>query len=352
MKAFILCAGVGSRLRPLTFGLPKAAVPFLNLPLLCYNWFYLEQMGFTRAVLNSHLFPEILKETVPKTSKQKVSFSFEPQSLGSAGGLFSLKSFFAKENSFLYLNGDSLFFPSRKEALEEFLSQGESASLGLFWAAPLSSKTSRALWMDRDHTIRAIGGEDQVQKRGFKAGHSKDLNRGELRPVQFSGLALFKPEIFHFLSARKNHIFLDVALPLLEEGGFKVFPDEEGRIFEGGEIGGLLKATGWAMDRLFSEKPSFPRDWLLQIFHRFDPEDKIVGLKRGRLLKGEKGAALLCPDSVKGLNLLQVKNFAVLGKNVSFTAPSFLNSSVLGERISWCGDLKSQILMKFHFEML
>ena len=355
MKAFILCAGVGSRLRPLTFGFPKASIPFLNLPLLYYNWFYLEQMGLTHAVLNSHLFPETLKETVykAKVPHQQVNFSFEPQSLGSAGGLFSLKSFFAEENSFLYLNGDSLFFPSRTEALEEFLSQGKRTPLGLFWAAPLTSKnTSRALWIDRDHILQAIGGEKQVQKKGFKVKISKELSRGELRPVRFSGLALFKKEIFSFLSPQSNHIFQDVALPLLKDGGFKVFLDEEGLIFEGGEIGGLLNATGFSLDSLFSENPSFLQDWLLKIFQRFDPEDKTVGLKRGQLLKQEKGAPLLCPDSVKGLDLLQVKNFAVVGRNVSFKGKSFLDSSTLGERISWRGSLKNQILLNFYCEML
>ena len=355
MKAFILCAGVGSRLRPLTFGFPKASIPFLNLPLLYYNWFYLEKMGLTHAILNSHLFPEILKETVSqaKTSKQKINFSFEPQSLGSAGGLFSLKSFFTKEDSFLYLNGDSLFFPSKKEGFAEFLAQGNNAPLGLFWAVPLSSgqNVSRSLWIDKDHTLRAIGGSDQVYKLGFKVKYSKDLTSGELRPVKFSGLALFKNGIFNFLSDQTEHIFYDVTIPLIKEGGFKVFMDEEGVIFEGGEISGLLSATRHCLDFLFSKNPSFIKNWLLEIFQRFDPKDKAVGLKRGYELKQKKGARLLCPKSVQGLPLLQAKNFAVLGRDVSFTGNTFLTSSIIGEQISWRGPLENQMLMKFHTEM-
>lgn len=351
MKAFILCAGVGSRLRPLTFGLPKVSIPFLNLPLLYYNWFYLEKMGLTHAILNSHLFLEILKKTVSqiKTSKQKINFSFEPQSLGSAGGLFSLKSFFTKETSFLYLNGDSLFFPSKQEGLMEFLAQGSNAPLGLFWTVPFSSKqnASRALWIDKDHTLRAIGGSDQVYKLGFKIKYSKDLTSGELRPVKFSGLALFKRDIFNFLSEETKHIFYNVTIPLIKEGGFKVFTDEKGIIFEGGEISGLLNATRHCLDSLFSKNPSFIKDWLLKIFQRFDPEDKTVGFNRGNQLKKEINALLLCPESVEGLPLLQVKDFAVLGKKISFTGNSFLNSSILGEQISWRGFLENQMLMKF-----
>ena len=353
MKAFILCAGVGSRLRPLTLGFPKAAVPFLNLPLLYYNWFYLEKMGLTHAILNSHLFPEILEETAAeaKTPKQRMDISFEPRSLGSAGGLFSLKSFFAGENHFLYLNGDSLFFPSRMKLLDEFLAQGTRSPLGLFWAVPFSpsQRASRALWIDRDHNLRAIGGVKQVHQMGFKTKNGKDLNRGELRPVQFSGLALLRGDIYKFLSPKSSHIFHDVARPRFEEKAFKVFLDEEGLIFEGGEIPGLLKATEHCLRSLFSKKSSFTKDWLLETFKRFDPEDKKVGLKRGRLLKEEKGVPFLCPNSVEGVPLLQVQEFAVLGQGVSFTGKSFLKSSVLGEKISWRGTLEKQILFKFLF---
>ena len=62
--AFILCAGTGSRLRPLTHWMPKALVPFLNLPLICYNWFLLEKMGVSRFFLNSHLFPKKLEKFI------------------------------------------------------------------------------------------------------------------------------------------------------------------------------------------------------------------------------------------------------------------------------------------------
>ena len=139
---------------------------------------------------------------------------------------------------------------------------------------------------------------------------------------------------------------------MLSTGGFKAFPDEGGVIFEGGEIPGLLNATKHCLDSLFLKGPPFIRTWLLEIFRRFDPTDETVGLKRGEQLRQEKNAPILCPKSVEGLSLLQVKNFAVLGKGVSFKEKSFLTSSILGEQISWRGSLKDQIFLKFQFEML
>ena len=353
MKAFVLCAGSATRLRPLTHGFPKPAVPFLNLPLLCYNWFYLEEMGLSRAVLNSHLFPEILRETVRgiKTSKQGVNISFELKSLGSAGGLFSVKSFFEREKTFLYLNGDSLFFPSKKSLLKKFAEQKLSNSLASLWAVPFLSgeDVSRALWIDRDHILRAVGGKDQVQEAGFEPGRGIHLNRNQLRPVQFTGLALFKGDIYKFLSSETRHIFSDTAVPLLREGLFKVFLDEEGLTFEGGMTAGLLFATAACLKSLFSPKPSGLRDILRDIFQRFDPTDERVGLNRGLLMGKKKGAPLLCPESVKDLSFLEAQGFAVLGREVFFVGKAFLHSAVLGEGLSYRGPLRNQILIKFPF---
>ena len=372
MKAFILCAGKASRLRPLTCGFPKAVLPFLNLPLLYYNWFYLEHIGLSHAVLNSHLFPEMLREAAEgaKTPKQKTDISFEPESLGGAGGLFSVRSFFEKESRFIYLNGDSLFFPSRKEQLGAFLAQGAKQNPpALFWAVPFppGQKVCRALWMDQSGALRAVGGPLKAREAGFKPAPSgknlkpEDLKPGELRPVQFSGTALLTKEIFHILSDGNHSVFHPSLRPPLSEGLFKVFVDEGGLVFEGGEKGGLLKACHICLQALFSDpssetsetKPSsstqnsFVRDLLLEIFRRFDPADKKTGLKRGKALTRKKGAPILCPESVKGADLLQVRGFAVLGPNVSFTEKSFLNSAVIGEGVSWSGPLNKQILMKF-----
>ena len=63
-QALILCGGKAQRLRPYSYGLPKACMPFLNLPLLSLSWFYLEQLGLSRFLLNAHLFPEKLQQTV------------------------------------------------------------------------------------------------------------------------------------------------------------------------------------------------------------------------------------------------------------------------------------------------
>ena len=63
-QALILCAGKSRRLEPYSQAVPKVCMPFLNLPLLSFSWFYLEQMGVSRFLLNTHLFPEQVEKAV------------------------------------------------------------------------------------------------------------------------------------------------------------------------------------------------------------------------------------------------------------------------------------------------
>lgn len=342
--ALLLCAGLGQRLRPLTHSRPKTLVPFLNLPLLCYNWFLLEEMGVSSFLLNSHLFPKSLKKLTEEIKKpqQKVRIFHENPSLGAAGTLQRLKTPLQKEKNFLYLNGDSLLFPSKKEHLKSFLQEGEkniflktkSPSMGLFYTAPFKEKELQrggALWVDENNIVRAIGGKEIKEK-------------GQLRPLKFSGLACFSHEIFKHLKKNSSHIFEDVITPLLPKKQFKVFIDEKALIFEGGEIPSYLSATEKTLKALFSKENSFLKNHLKEVFFRFDPEDRFIGLKRGHRLHSRLKTPLLCPENVKGLDFLFPEGFAVIGKGVRFSGKSFLKNSVLGPDLNWRGFLEEKLL--------
>ena len=395
MKAFILCAGQGARLRPFTHGLPKAAMPFLNLPLLSLGWFCLERMGMSEAILNSCLFPEKLAETVDflKTPKQKTKILFEPESLGSAGGLYNaLKQSppcFQEEEDFFYLNGDSLFFPSSINRLTEFLKDFKKRDLeGAFFGAPLQpdetqpgGSVSGCLWMDRDFLLRGVGSAEKMSSSGFSPlsfsppdgaplrtpGSSKNssgkdprrffsalagnLKRGELLPVKFSGLALLRGRFLKRLSPKTSHIFHDVIAPLLKERLFRVFADEGGMVLEGGEKPGYLKAAKIAIEALFSEtknedSPNL-KFFLESLFWRFDPDDHLAGLQSGRKWARRVKAPLLAPSSAQGLERLKAEGFCVIGPGASFTGDSFLKESVLGPNLRWRGALHREIAIKF-----
>jgi len=109
MKAMILAAGLGTRLRPLTDKTPKPLLPVAGLPLIGWNLLLLRQHGITDVVVNLHHLGELIERELRDGARYgvRVVYSKEPDILGTGGGIKQAESFFGDE-PFLVLNGDTL----------------------------------------------------------------------------------------------------------------------------------------------------------------------------------------------------------------------------------------------------
>lgn len=112
MKALILAAGLGTRLRPLTATTPKPLLPIAGKPLLQYHLDSLSKAGVTEVLINSHYLAEQIKQFAQSYERDysniKITVTYEEVLLGSAGTLLANKSFFENEESFLVVYGDNL----------------------------------------------------------------------------------------------------------------------------------------------------------------------------------------------------------------------------------------------------
>lgn len=106
-KAFILAAGFGVRMRPLSGLLPKPLMPFWGRPLLEYTLELLASWGVRDALLNLHHRPEALLEFALTHQRcgVRLQFSFEPEILGT-GGALRKGAWFLDGNPFWLVNGD------------------------------------------------------------------------------------------------------------------------------------------------------------------------------------------------------------------------------------------------------
>jgi len=104
----ILAAGLGTRLRPITYGVPKPMVPVLNRPVMEHTARLLVRHGFEEAIANLHWFPETIREHFGDGSAfgLDLSYSHEEQLLGTAGGVRNAADFLG--DSFLVVAGDAL----------------------------------------------------------------------------------------------------------------------------------------------------------------------------------------------------------------------------------------------------
>ncbi len=109
MKGFLLAAGVGTRLRPLTDTIPKCLVPIQGAPLLAIWLEWCAMYGIDEILLNSHAHSEGVREFIDANrGPVRVTLTHEPELLGSAGTLHVNRDFVAAEKEFAVLYADVL----------------------------------------------------------------------------------------------------------------------------------------------------------------------------------------------------------------------------------------------------
>jgi mannose-1-phosphate guanylyltransferase/mannose-1-phosphate guanylyltransferase/phosphomannomutase len=103
MKAMVLAAGLGTRLRPLTYEITKPMVPVLDRPVMAHILDLLDRHGFKEVIANLHYFPDSIREHFG----ERLAYRYEEELLGTAGGVRACGEFFGDE-AFLVISGDAL----------------------------------------------------------------------------------------------------------------------------------------------------------------------------------------------------------------------------------------------------
>jgi mannose-1-phosphate guanylyltransferase len=133
MKAFILAAGHGTRLRPLTDSNPKCLLPIQGVPLLEIWLNNCKAAGISEVLINAHAHPAGIRKFAT-TQKNGVGIHLveEPQLLGSAGTLAENRQFVAGEKAFFVLYGDVLSNIDLRRMLQFHEQKGAPVTLGIY----------------------------------------------------------------------------------------------------------------------------------------------------------------------------------------------------------------------------
>lgn len=132
MKAMVLAAGLGTRMRPLTDLLAKPVLPVLNQPLLHHTLRLLARHGVRDVVINTHHRPDTIRRAVGSGRRfgLRVRYSHEPVILGSGGGPRQVREFFGTGPALL-VNGDCVFDFDLTRLLRRHRDSGAVATLAL-----------------------------------------------------------------------------------------------------------------------------------------------------------------------------------------------------------------------------
>lgn len=107
-KAFILAAGLGTRMRPLTDNIPKPLVEVSGRSLLNRTLDHLSQSGVREVVINTHHLAHKVEEHVLSRNDMKIILSYEPDLLDTGGGIKKMLQHFGSD-PFFVLSGDGLW---------------------------------------------------------------------------------------------------------------------------------------------------------------------------------------------------------------------------------------------------
>jgi len=135
MKAIVLAAGLGTRLRPITLTTPKCLVPIAGVPLLELWLRECERAGVEAVLVNTHHLADRVNEFVAARRGVPVRLAYEPELLGSAGTIAANWDFVEDAESFLVVYADNLTTFSLAELTAFHHRHGRIASIGLFRAA-------------------------------------------------------------------------------------------------------------------------------------------------------------------------------------------------------------------------
>lgn len=128
MRALILAAGLGERMRPLSNLLPKPALPVRGLPVIGYSLRLLAHHGIREVVINLHHLPDALRASVERwcPTGMQLHWSVESELLGTGGAIRRVADFLHKEDPCLLLAGDMLLDADLSRLIESHRSRGDS----------------------------------------------------------------------------------------------------------------------------------------------------------------------------------------------------------------------------------
>jgi NDP-sugar pyrophosphorylase family protein len=137
--AFILGAGLGLRLRPLTDRLPKPLLEFGGRPIITYAMDHLLTIGVNRFIVNTHHCPEVYLKKFPDGQWRgtPITFRYEPTLLDTAGGLKNIEDLLDEDQTILCYNGDVMTDLPLQRLLEAHEQKRPEVTLALRSSGPL-----------------------------------------------------------------------------------------------------------------------------------------------------------------------------------------------------------------------
>ncbi len=256
-QAFVLGAGLGTRLRPLTEELPKPLVPIFQKPLITFALDHLIDIGVDKFLINTHRLPEVFAEPFPENryAGKPIKFINEPILLETGGGIKNIERHLGAD-PFITYSGDVLTDIRLQPLIDEHFASGNDVTLALRHTGLGSAIAFRDKRIVDISNRYGIAGE-----------------------YDFANIAVWNPSVFGRIPAKEKISFIPVIGDWIGEGGkLGGVILEEGKWFNLGS-----RAEYFEVHRVVSEGwiPAYvkTRDWLAPVHSSaaVDPSAQLSG---------------------------------------------------------------------------
>lgn len=233
----ILCAGLGTRLKPFTDKHPKALAMVNGKSLLQRNIEYLQNFGIENVIVNVHHFAEQITEAIEKNYSwgSNITISDETNEvLETGGGLKKATWFFEDTENFVLMNVDVLTEMDLHKMIEQHHIQKPLATL-----ATTTRKTSRYFLFNEKNILcgwkNVISGEEKPPMISMNA-------KENLIQKAFSGIHVINSKIFSLINMNGKFSMVDLYLQLMNEYEITSFDHSQSKFIDVGKPESITKA--------------------------------------------------------------------------------------------------------------
>jgi NDP-sugar pyrophosphorylase family protein len=321
MKGMILAAGLGTRFRPATYDLPKPLVPLCNEPLIGYAIRNLADNGVREIAINLHHLPDELRRAVVERYSAFASFefSFEPEILGTGGGIRKLRPWLEQDDEFVLVNGDTVQHPPLNELIARRRELGTVAALVL--RRPPAGDRFTKVWFDGRYVTGFIEGSGEALM--FAGCHTFSRRIFDLLPERdFSGITedvympLTKSDPRALGAIVDDGFWFDIGTPLR----YQTASDAMRQLMTGGKVA-VEEGSGVEGDNLLHRTASVSGD----------VERSVIG-PHGTIEQSARiSDSVLWDAAMIGANASV--DFSIIGRGVSIPAGATLRNVLVAKRL-------------------
>lgn len=239
MKAFLLAAGLGTRLKPFTDHHPKALAKVNGKTLLEWNIQKLQKFGINEFIINVHHFADqiihFLKENEGFGSRYHISDESD-ELLDTGGALIQAKPYLEQADQLLMMNVDILSNIDLKNFIQFHLIHNRAATL-----AVQSRQSSRKLLFEKNE-------QEEYELRGWRNETSGALRPDNLENVEaltaysFSGIQILKGSFLNEISHQGKFSIIDAYLDIMNRKKIIAYDHTGDMLIDAGKPESLAEA--------------------------------------------------------------------------------------------------------------